>query len=236
MTSFYLNSPFKDPSPPQSQPELLGLWTPVWRGRNSACNTCCEAGGVGDRQGGAGSGRPTWRGRRTLTLSQHPRRPMSAPPCRQAALPRTGSMPGIPPRAVTAGLGGGGDVTIPRPAGGDQRLWLEQGPGKTEPRLVSTTLGQAAKHLLGLDALPDSRPRPAPTGRRAPHPGRYRARSQELSPRVAGENHKGSKITLLPGAWANGLLANPLPQAARRVGLRDWHLGAAWIFPRGRGH
>lgn len=146
-------------------------------------------------------------------------------------------MPGVPPRAVTAGLGGGGDVTIPRPAGGDQRLWLEQGPGKTEPRLVSTTLGQAAKHLLGLDALPDSRPRPAPTGRRAPHPGSYRARSQELSPRVAGANHKGGKITLLPGAWANGLLATPPPpQAARRVGLRGWHLGAAWIFPRGRGH
>lgn len=172
-------------------------------------------------------GRPTWRGRRTLTLSQHPCRPMSAPPCGQAALPRTGSMPGVPPRAVTAGLGGGGDVTIPRPAGGDQRLWLEQGPGKTEPRLVSTTLGQAAKHLLGLDALPDSRPRPAPTGRRAPHPGSYRARSQELSPRVAGANHKGGKITLLPGAWANGLLATPPPTPGSKEG------GPERLAPRG---
>lgn len=59
-----------------------------------------------------------------------------------------------------------GDVTDPRSAGGDQRLRLEQGPGKTDPWLVSTTLGQAEKHLLSLDTLPDSTPHPALTGSR----------------------------------------------------------------------
>lgn len=166
---------------------------------------------MGAGREGLGVGRPI---RRPSASTPAPRTPR----CHLAgSLPQDWLRASILPRAVTAGLGGGGGVTIPRSAGGDQRLRLEQGPGKSDPWLVSTTLGQAEKHLLSLDTLPDSRPHPALT-QQAPHLGRCRPRSQELSPRGAGANHKRRKTTRPPGASGNGLLAcpHPLPPTARQ--------------------
>ena len=167
MTSFYLSSPFKDPSPPQSQPELLGLWTPQFGGDSIPRVTHADYEAGGGAWGQAGRGRawgdpPGGEGGRWPSAST-PAAPERA--TLQAASPRTGSMPGVLPRAVTAGLGGGGARNRPLSCRRRPEAPARAGPRQDCTQAVSTTLGQAAKRLLGLDARPDSRPHPAPTGR-----------------------------------------------------------------------
>lgn len=167
MTSSYLSSPFKDPSPPHSQPELLGLWTPQFGGDSIPRVTHADYEAGGGAWGQAGRGRewgdpPGGEGGRWPSAST-PAAPERA--TLQAASPRTGSMPGVLPRAGTAGLGGGGARKRPPSCRRRPEAPARAGPRQGCTQAVSTTLGQAAKRLLGLDARPDSRPHPAPTGR-----------------------------------------------------------------------
>lgn len=223
MTAFYLSSPFKDPSPLQLQPELLGLRTPrVWRGHNSTLTHAeDEAGGWGR----AGSG---WEwGGPSGGPQPAPLRPAPQGATLQAAFPRTGSMPASYLEPSQLAWEEVGDITVPRSAAGDQRLRLKQGPGKTEPRLVSTTLGHAEKHLLSLDTLPDSRPHPALTGSGLHTWAGTDPEARNCPQGWQEQITKGAKPRSHQGPRAAACWPAPAPPnrpAAKRVGLRGWCL------------
>ena len=236
MTSSYLSSPFKDPSPPHSQPELLGLWTPQFGGDSIPRVTHADYEAGGGAWGQAGRGRewgdpPGGEGGRWPSAST-PAAPERA--TLQAASPRTGSMPGVLPRAGTAGLGGGGARKRPPSCRRRPEAPARAGPRQGCTQAVSTTLGQAAKRLLGLDARPDSRPHPAPTGR-----GLHTWAGTEPEARNCPQGWQEQITKEQNRAAARGLSQRACPPAptlvARRVGLRGWRLRATWIFPRGRG-
>lgn len=168
-------------------------------------------------------------GRQRLGVGRPIRRPSASTPgaTLQAAFPRTGSMPASYLEPSQLAWEEVGDITVPRSAAGDQRLRLKQGPGKTEPRLVSTTLGQAEKHLLSLDTLPDSRPHPALTGsglhtwagtdpeaRNCPQ-----GWQEQITKGAKPRSHQGPRAT---ACWPAP--APPNRPAAKRVGLRGWCL------------
>lgn len=159
-----------------------------------------------------------------------PLRPAPQGATLQAAFPRTGSMPTSYLESSQLAWEEVGDVTDPRSAGGDQRLRLEQGPGKTDPWLVSTTLGQAEKHLLSLDTLSDSTPHPALTGSRL-HTWAGTDPEARNCPQGGQEQIiKGAKPRGHQGPQATGCWPAPAPPpnrpAAKRVGLRGWCLPA----------
>ena len=177
-------------------------------------------------------GRPTWRGRRTLALSQHPCCPERA--TSQAAFPRTGSMQASYLQPSPLAWEEVGHITVPRPAGGDQRLRLAQGPGKSAPSLCQPL---SAKQRSVCSAWTPS-PIPGLTQPRlvgGSTPGQVQSQKPGTVPK--GGRSKSQKEQNC--AAARGLSQWACPPAptlvARRVGLRGCRLRAAWIFPRGRG-